>query len=102
MIRVVVMLAAKPGRRDELIAAFEDVAQTVRREAGCIEYAAFVDATGVGPFQAKVGPDRCIILEKWESAEALNAHVAQPHMAAYNKKTKDLIASLAIHAVTAV
>ena len=34
MIRVVVMLAAKPGRRDELIAAFEDVAQTVRREAG--------------------------------------------------------------------
>jgi quinol monooxygenase YgiN len=102
MIRVVVMLAAKPGRRDELVAAFQANAPTVRAEAGCIEYAAFVDATGLDPFQAKVGPDSCIILEKWESPEVLNAHVAAPHMIAYGKKTKDLVASVPIHAVTAV
>jgi quinol monooxygenase YgiN len=102
MIRVVVMLAAKPGRRDELVAAFQANAPTVRAERGCIEYAAFVDATGLGPFQTKVGPDNCIILETWESPEALNAHVVTPHMIAYGQKTKDLIASRVIHVVTAV
>jgi quinol monooxygenase YgiN len=102
MIRVVVMLTAKPGRRDELVAAFQANAPTVRAEAGCIEYAAFVDATGLGPFQTKVGPDGCIILEAWESPEALNAHVVTPHMIAYGQKTKDLIASRVIHVVTAV
>jgi quinol monooxygenase YgiN len=102
MIRTVVLITAKPGRRDELIAAFQANAPTVRAEAGCIEYAAFVDATGLGPYQAKLGPDSCIILEAWESPEALNAHVAQPHMIAYGRKTKHLVASRAIHVVTAV
>ena len=54
MIRTVVLITAKPGRRDELIAAFQANAPTVRAEAGCIEYAAFVDATGLGPYQAKL------------------------------------------------
>jgi quinol monooxygenase YgiN len=102
MIRTVVLITAKEGRRDELIAAFQANAPTVRAEAGCIEYAAFVDATGLGPYQAKLGPDSCIILEAWESPEALNAHVAQPHMIAYGRKTKDLVASRAIHVVAAV
>ena len=102
MIRTVVLITAKEGRRDELIAAFQANAPTVRAEAGCIEYAAFVDATGLGPYQAKLGPDSCIILEAWESPEALNAHVTQPHMIAYGRKTKDLVASRAIHVVTEV
>jgi quinol monooxygenase YgiN len=102
MIRVVVLITVKPGRRDELIAAFEANAPTVRAEKGCTEYAAFIDATGLGPFQAKLGPDGGMILETWESAEALNAHIAAPHMIAYGQKTKDLIASRTIHVVTAV
>ena len=102
MIRTVVLITAKPGRRDELVAAFQANAPTVRAEAGCIEYAAFVDAAGLGPYQAKLGPDSCIILEAWESPEALNAHIAQPHMIAYGRKTKDLVASRAIHVVTEV
>jgi len=35
--------------------------------------------------------------EKWESPDALKAHAAAPHMAAYAAKTKDFIASRAIH-----
>jgi quinol monooxygenase YgiN len=102
MIRVVVLITAKPGRRDELIAAFGANTPIVRAEKGCIEYAAFVDAAGLGPFQAKLGPDSAMILETWENAEALNAHIAAPHMIAYGRKTKDLIASRTIHVVTAV
>jgi quinol monooxygenase YgiN len=102
MIRTVVIITAKPGLRDELLAAFKANAPTVREEKGCVEYVAHVDAPEVGPFQAKLGPDSFIIIESWESPEALKAHVGAPHMAAYAAKTKDLYASRAIHVLTAV
>src|SRR5277367_5625043 len=95
MIRVVAVITAKPGRREAILAA-------VRAEKGCIEYAAHIDATGIGPFQAKFGPDIFAVIESWESAEALAAHVAAPHMAAYGKKTRDLIANRAIHVLSAI
>ena len=101
MIRVVAVITAKPGRRDEILAAFRDNVPAVRAERGCIEYAAHVDASGIGPFQAKFGPDTFVVLETWASPEALGAHIAAPHMAAYGRKTKDLIASRAIHVLSA-
>jgi hypothetical protein len=42
------------------------------------------------------------VLETWASPEALGVHVAAPHMAAYGKKTRDLIASRAIHVLSAI
>ena len=39
-------------------------------------------------------------IEKWESAEALKAHAAAPHMKAYAAKTKDMMASRTIHVLT--
>jgi quinol monooxygenase YgiN len=102
MIRVVAVITAKPGRRDEILAAFRDNVPAVRAEKGCIDYAAHIDATGIGPFQAKFGPDTFAVIESWESPEALAAHVAAPHMAAYGKKTRDLIASRAIHVLSAI
>jgi quinol monooxygenase YgiN len=102
MIRVVAVITAKPGRRDELLAAFRANLAAVRAENGCIEYAGHVDATGIGPFQAKFGPDVLVVLESWESAEALAAHIAAPHMAAYGKQTRDLIASRAIHVLSGI
>ena len=38
-----------------------------------------------------------LAIEKWDSMEALKAHAAAPHMAAYGAKTRDLIASRVIH-----
>jgi quinol monooxygenase YgiN len=102
MIRVVAVITAKPGRRDDILAAFRANVPAVRAEKGCIEYAAHVDAAGIGPFQAKFGPDVFAVLESGESPEALAAHVAAPQMAAYGKETKDLIASRAIHVLSAI
>jgi quinol monooxygenase YgiN len=101
MIRVVAVITAKPGRRDELLAAFRANVPNVHAEKGCIEYAGHIDASDVGPFQAKFGPDTFVVLESWESPEALSAHIAAPHMRAYGLKTKDLIASRAIHVLSA-
>ncbi len=102
MIRVVAVITAKPGRRDEILAAFRANVAAVRAEQGGIEYAGHVDAAGIGPFQAKLGPDAFVVLESWESPEALAAHIAAPHMAAYGAKTRDLIASRAIHVLSAI
>jgi quinol monooxygenase YgiN len=102
MIRVVAVITAKSGLRDEILAAFRANVPNVRAEKGCIEYAAHVDAENIGPFQARFGPDAFAVLESWESPEALNAHIATPHMRAYGQKTKDLIASRAVHVLSAI
>ena len=48
--------------------------------------------------QTKFGPDTFVVIEKWESPEALRAHAdLAPHMAAYAAKTRDMIASRVIH-----
>jgi quinol monooxygenase YgiN len=97
MIRVIAIITAKPGRREEVLSAFRENIPAVRAEQGCIEYGPAIDAEGFGSFQAKMGPDTFVVLETWEDKEALKAHSATPHMAAYGAKTKDLTASRVIH-----
>jgi len=38
-----------------------------------------------------------LAIEKWDSMDALKAHAAAPHMAAYGARTKEMIASRVIH-----
>jgi quinol monooxygenase YgiN len=97
MIHVIAVITAKPGKRDEILRHFRANVPAVRAEKGCIEYGAAVDAENALAFQAKWGPDTFLVVEKWESMDALKAHVAAPHMAAYGAKTKELIASRVIH-----
>lgn len=100
MIHVIAIITAKPGRREAILAAFRANMPAVHAEKGCIEYGPAVDADGVGGFQTKFGPDTFVVIEKWESLDALKAHAAAPHMAAYAAKTKDLIASRVIHVLS--
>jgi len=97
MIHVVAVVTAKPGKREEILGHFRANVPAVRAEKGCIEYGPAVDAENALGFQARVGADTFLVIEKWESMEALKAHAAAPHMAAYAAKVKDLIASRTIH-----
>ena len=98
MIHVLAMITAKPGRRAEVLNAFRQNMPAVHAEAGCIEYGPAIDAEGLG--DASFGPDSFVVIEKWESKEALMAHAKSAHMAAYGAKTKEMIASRAIHVLT--
>lgn len=51
-----------------------------------------VDADNAIASQARVGPDTFLAIEKWVSMDALKAHAASPHMAAYAGRVKDMIA----------
>ena len=97
MIHVVAIITAKPGKRDEVLKNFKANVPAVHAEKGCIEYGAAVDADPALPVQTKYGPDTFLVVEKWESMDALKAHAAAPHMAAYGAKTKELLAGRVIH-----
>jgi quinol monooxygenase YgiN len=97
MIHVIAVITAKPGKRDAILQAFRANVPAVRAEKGCIEYGAAVDADNALPIQTRWGPDTFLAIEKWETMDALKAHAAAPHMAAYGAKTKDMIASRVIH-----
>jgi quinol monooxygenase YgiN len=102
MLHLIAVISAKPGQRDALLAAFSANVPNVRAEPGCIEYAATVDAGGFAELQAPLGPDTFIVVEKWAGPEALRAHMASPHMAAYGAQTKDLVAQRLLHILAPV
>src|SRR5262245_43426472 len=97
MIHVIAVITAKPGKREEILRHFRANVPNVHAERGCIEYGAAVDAENALPVQTKWGADTFLVIEKWESMDALKAHAAAPHMAAYGASTKELIASRVIH-----
>ena len=100
MVHVLAIITAKTGMRDKILEAFRANVPTVHAEQGCIEYAATIDSDGVGSLQTKFGEDTFVVVEKWQSLDALKAHAAAPHMAAYAAKTKDMIASRVIHVLS--
>ena len=97
MIHVIAVITAKPGQRESILTHFRANVPAVRAEKGCIEYGAAVDLGPALKFQTAYGPDTFVVVEKWESPEALMAHAGAPHMAAYAAKTRDSIANRAIH-----
>ena len=99
-VHVMAVITAKPGMRDELLNLFNANVPAVHAEDGCIEYVATIDTQGVGGFQTEFGEDTFVVVEKWESLDALMAHAASPHMVAYGATTKEMIASRAIHVLS--
>ncbi|WP_369790462.1 putative quinol monooxygenase [Rouxiella sp. WC2420] len=75
-VKLVVLITTQPGRGQDQIAAFEKLAPLVRKEEGCIEYELYPVAE-----QA----DQFVLLERWASKSALEAHAASAHMAAASK-----------------
>ncbi len=102
MIHVVAVITAKPGMRETILQAFRANVPAVRAEQGCIEYQAVVDADNALPFQTRIGPDTFMVIEKWATMDALKAHAAAPHMAAYGAKTREHVAVRTVHILSGI
>jgi len=94
MIHVLAIITAKPGKRDAILTAFRANMPAVHAEQGCIEYGPAIDSAGS---PTKYGDDTFVVIEKWESSDALKAHANSAHMAAYAAKTREMIATRVIH-----
>ncbi len=97
MIYVVAVITAKPGMREAILQHFRANLPAVRAEKGCIEYTPVIDSGNAPRFQTPAGPDAVLVIEKWESMDALAAHAVAPHMKAFAAKIRDLMASRAVH-----
>jgi quinol monooxygenase YgiN len=100
MIHVVAAITTKPGQRAAVLRFLKENVPAVLAETGCIEYGAVVDLPDGPAFQSQLGSDSFFVIEKWASMAALSAHIASPHMAAYAKNTRELLATRAIHILT--
>jgi quinol monooxygenase YgiN len=90
MINVLASVNIKPGKRSEFIKLFKANVPNVLAEVGCIEYVPTVDVTPALPRQI-IDDNMVTIIEKWESLEALQAHLVAPHMLAYKEQVTDIV-----------
>ena len=91
MICVIAKIEVAGGRRDEFLARFHELVPKVLEEEGCLEYGPMVDVpTGIG-VQQPPREDVVTVVEKWQSVEALEAHLMAPHMLEYRKSVKQMV-----------
>ena len=102
MLHVLAFITTKTGMRDAVLQEFRANMPAVHAEDGCIEYVPVIDVPTFGPFQAELRPDTFVVVEKWASTEALNAHAASAHMKAYAARTADRIETRMIHVLSPV
>ena len=102
IVNVLAFITANPGSRHEVLNHFRTIEAAVKAEVGCIEYQATIDFDDAGKFQTDAGEDTFVVIEKWESLEALSAHSSSPHMAGFAERTKDMIAHRVIHVLSAL
>jgi quinol monooxygenase YgiN len=91
MIYVIATIEVVQGQREAFLAEFRKVMPLVRAEAGCLEYAPALDLPTDLPAQVPARENVVTVVEKWESLEALRAHLQAPHMAEYRARVKALV-----------
>ena len=95
MIIVIASVRVKAEWLPEFMEIFKANVPKVRDEKGCIEYFPAIDIDSGLPVQ-KLDKNVVTIIEKWQSVEALRAHLKTPHMLAYREKVKDMVEDLSI------
>lgn len=68
------IITAKPGNEDELAFRIGELAALTRQEPGCVEFQVFRDLRR---------PDRFVLWEIFDNAEALREHLAMEYTKAY-------------------
>ncbi|MBO4448773.1 MAG: antibiotic biosynthesis monooxygenase [Kiritimatiellae bacterium] len=78
------------------------VVPTVRAEKGCRLYTLLKDADTDWDKPMKFGERTMFMLEKWDSVEALKAHLETPHMKAFGPTVRDMRTSSTFHVLQEV
>ena len=97
MIHVVATIEIAAGRRDDFLTIFKTNVPNVLAEAGCLEYGATIDRQTDIAAQPAVRADVVTVVEKWESLDALQAHLVAPHMTTYREQVKDMVLGATLH-----
>jgi quinol monooxygenase YgiN len=96
MIIVLATIELHTGKRSHFLDEFRKIVPKVRAENGCLEYFPAVDTVSGLPVQGPARDDIVIVIEKWESISALEAHLIAPHMMEYRPKVKDFVKKVSL------
>jgi quinol monooxygenase YgiN len=102
MITVIATINLKEGKRDAYLTEVRKIIPDVRKEDGNIDYAPHIDLPSGFPVQPPIRPDAVIMIEKWESLDALKKHMTAPHMGPYRQATKDIFLSMTVQVLSPV
>ena len=91
MIYVIATVEAAEGRRDDLLDVFRALVPKVLDEEGCLEYGLAVDLATSFSIQGEPRKNVVVVVEKWESIEALEAHLVAPHMNEFRNQVKEMV-----------
>lgn len=102
MIHVLATIELAEGQRDSFLEEFRKIMPVVRAEAGCIEYGAAVDIPAGLPVETPLRPSTVVVVEKWESLDALRAHLGAAHMIEYRQRVKDFVQRVSLQVMEPV
>lgn len=83
MLKFIARIDAKPGQEAVVAEALVGLVTPSRAEAGCIAYEVC---------RMKEDPAQLVVLEEWESQEALDEHMATPHFQGFLAQVGDALA----------
>jgi quinol monooxygenase YgiN len=84
VIVVVATFEVRPGRAEEAEAALREAIEGTHGEEGCLTYALHRD---------QHAPETFVLVERWTSQEALDAHFRRPYIAALGERAAELLAA---------
>jgi len=94
MLHILVTMMIKEGRMQEFLAVCEELRPQVLQEKGCLAYDYTREVPSPLGIQEPLEPNRITLIERWESLDALKAHMEAPHMKKAAARLKDLRASV--------
>ena len=83
-------LKVKPGTRDACMQAAKPCITATQAEKGCISYELFASSTD---------PEGLVFVERWDTREALTAHMKAPHLKAWREAGSAFIVSRKIEII---
>jgi len=102
MICVIATITLKNGQRDNYLREMRKILKIVHAEDGCHEYRPTVDIPTGNPIQKEGLPDTVVILEKWETLDALKKHGASAHMTDFRHRVKAFVQSMELQILSPV
>ncbi|KKC37249.1 hypothetical protein WH87_11835 [Devosia epidermidihirudinis] len=90
MIYVVATFHLHPGKLEPFVVAAHAAIDASRRETGCFLYDLHASVTD---------PDRVVMLEQWETREALDRHLSSNHIANFTHTNKPYVVSVKVEVI---
>jgi len=97
MITSSAVITAKPGKCEAILQRLRANVPAVQAEKGCLRVRRRRRRRERVAVPDPLGPGHLPRHREVDGMEALKAHAAAPHMAAYGAKTREMIASRVIH-----